>query len=66
MSQSKRNCSNCRYADVLVAGKSFVCRRKAPLPITNYDEEGMQANYAHWPIVFPNDWCGEYRRRLSK
>ncbi len=55
-------CRHCRYfaperpkgGDVVKYGR---CRRYAPLPCTEMSRHG------YWPLVHPDDWCGEFRDR---
>ena len=45
------NCRECRFAERLE--EAMRCRRYAPRP-------GQERN--GWPIVWENDWCGEWKR----
>jgi len=46
-----RTCANCRFYD------ARKCRRYAPRP--HRKGEGLEAPTV-WPIVAPDDWCGEW------
>ena len=45
-----RSCSTCVYADSSKSN-ARICRRYPPI-----SSEGLRG----WPIVYSDDWCGEY------
>ena len=57
------NCSACKYSEVVIENKELVCKRNAPLPVMSIEEDPVLRVYAYWPIVFPNDWCGEFKEK---
>jgi len=62
------NCIVCKYSS-LHGNKSYKdgpstdsgyeCRRRSPSVLGGY----MSAAWTSWPIVKPNDWCGDFERR---
>ena len=49
------NCRECRFAERLE--EAMRCRRCAPRP-------GQERN--EWPIVWHDDWCGEFESKSDK
>jgi len=50
------NCGNCKYfgEDHLT-----VCKRKSPKAGKN----GATGAWRYWPLVYEDDWCGEWKRK---
>jgi len=58
---TKPQCIKCRFFQPdreappeLADSVLGTCRRYAPRPQTDY-------TYTEWPVVMPEDWCGEYQ-----
>lgn len=55
-------CVDCEYSEALIEPEGmFRCRRYAPRPVPG----GEQPTGISWPIVAPEDWCGEFLERDS-
>lgn len=61
-------CQDCRFFEPitsqgLVAQKANTgrCRRNAPLPVYLSGVMAVRRDADHWPLVRPDDWCGEFR-----
>lgn len=53
-------CIDCEYAEPVILPDGMLrCRRYAPGPIAG----GAEPAGAAWPIVAPEDWCGEFLER---
>jgi hypothetical protein len=66
------SCGECHFfeplgAQGLVAQKvpTGKCRRNAPLPAYLSGVMAVRRDADHWPLVRPDDWCGEFRARRS-
>jgi len=53
-------CIECEYAELVVGGEMFRCRRYAPRPAPG----GVEPTEIAWPIVDPSDWCGQFLARM--
>jgi hypothetical protein len=54
----KESCESCIFYKSIYKGDGF-CRRYPPKSRV-YDDGGV------FPIVYPSDWCGEYKNKQSK
>lgn len=55
-------CIDCEYAEPLhTSNPMFRCRRYAPRPSPG----GVEPSGIVWPLVAPEDWCGEFLERDS-
>lgn len=57
---SRPTCMTCYYLgkDKTDEGEFPVCRRNAPVPVS---EEDIEATVARWPMVEATyDWCGDH------
>lgn len=53
-------CIDCEYAETLTSPKGLLrCHRYAPRPGAG----GVELASVVWPLVNPEDWCGEYLER---
>jgi hypothetical protein len=56
----KQRCANCKYLEqgavYLDDDTIGACRRHAPQPVIMGNDESI----ANWPLVFLEDWCGEF------
>lgn len=52
MAETPKNCESCCFADN--QGMIFRCHRNPPAPSGGF------------AIVYNDDWCGEYKMRISK
>lgn len=53
-----RSCENCRYSEFENEAKgTMFCRRYAPKPGTDFEE---------WPLVWDEDWCGEFESKENQ
>lgn len=59
------DCATCQYFAGYSAPDEHYgeCRRNAPSPHVQKDEEDFTDLFVWWPKVFDEDWCGEYKRR---
>lgn len=57
MPPTNEHCSDCKFACKNERG-DLECRVRAPMAMVN------QVNHVltKWPIIRPEDWCGEYKR----
>lgn len=70
-----KSCSNCKFCDTVTntaqASVAMFCRRNAPssqgTPIgMDPNTKAVQWSYTTlWPMVSPQDWCGEHMRKLA-
>lgn len=62
------NCKTCtfrRQGQEKDGDETGECRRHAPTARTfpvREQRSSLQENYAQWPVVFDDDWCGEWQR----
>jgi len=56
-------CGGCRYFQQRTNEESGECRRFAPKPGHEREDEGglVIRRYAQWPIVTAFDWCGDFK-----
>lgn len=53
-------CFDCEYAEPVQLPEGMLrCRRYAPRP----NSGGVEPSKIAWPIVAPEDWCGEFLER---
>jgi len=52
-------CVGCEYSEALQTSERLRCRRYAPRP------GETEAKDTQWPLVLPEDWCGEFLERNS-
>lgn len=59
------SCAECRFVflDTLTFDSEPIlqCRRWAPRPVPQPDEDRKTVYQFKWPEVTDEDWCGEYR-----
>ena len=62
------SCSDCFFYEPLGSGglverkvPTGRCRRHAPSPTFVSGVHTVRRDPDHWPIVRPDDWCGEFR-----
>jgi hypothetical protein len=61
----KVTCSCCRYFLPLPNGhRRNQCRRRAPAPRLTYDGRHDLLEPGVWPVVSPEDWCGDFIPRV--
>lgn len=70
--QPESMCWNCRFFATSIAMDRFQppeqesqegeCRRHPP--VTDHGQRDTDVNYAVFPIVFADDWCGEFAPRM--
>ena len=71
MAEKDATCETCRFYDrdnprsLATGGAICNCRRNAPVPYVA-GTVNPQSPYkieaaAAWPLVLPDDWCGEYQ-----
>lgn len=52
----------CEYSEVIEASSGTLsCRRYAPRPVP-ISAESLGERWV-WPVVMPEDWCGEFLER---
>jgi hypothetical protein len=69
---SKKSCLNCEYAgaQLNLGTKTIdhVCRRRPGTAVAAFvpGQMGLEVKVATaWPPVTPNDWCGEFQRKMD-
>jgi hypothetical protein len=63
---AKRSCANCEYSTPPKLKRSaprLMCRRYAPTPHPTPMGENSLEGFVTWPLVFAEDWCGEFTER---
>jgi len=65
-------CEICRY----FTSAGYFCRRSAPRAVSiahrKFERQVCERNGIHnytgsiWPIVKPDDWCGEFKEKEAK
>lgn len=61
----KVNCACCSYFSPMSnRHRRNQCRRRAPAPRLTYDGRHDVLELGVWPVVTPEDWCGEFKRRV--
>lgn len=59
-------CPGCRFFDEF-GGKGYgQCRRNAPVPHNQKDDEDFERLHVWWPEVYEADWCGEFQFRTDR
>jgi len=59
-------CSCCRYfSPVSNRDRLSHCRRHSPAPRLTYDGRHDVLDLGVWPVVLPEEWCGEFKRRVA-
>lgn len=68
MTRRAESCESCYfYEEKNGPGGHSECHRYAPRPTTDppghieTDNERASEGLVMWPVVLPEDWCGEYR-----
>lgn len=58
------SCFDCRFYDCLFNTETGRCRRRSPLihPTWRAEAEDDEWDWAAWPMVHYDDWCGEHER----
>ena len=60
-------CEDCKYVSYDEATGIFDCHHYAPRPVAELPREGcpMGSDFTRtlWPIVNPEDWCGEFEAK---
>lgn len=61
-------CEHCRFWNPVLGlnyaqdDASGVCRRNAPSPVVNTDNDGAAKHpWTNWPLTSPTDGCGEFK-----
>jgi hypothetical protein len=65
IARNDRSCFECAFYAGLVDNTNGegACVRHAPRPyLVRGDEDHRSEEYASWPIVADDDWCGEFVR----
>jgi hypothetical protein len=60
MTDVSRGCGECRFSEPSGTG-ALECHRYAPS--VSVDSPGPVNRNPVWPIVFFNDWCGEFEAK---
>ena len=56
-------CGNCRWYDHDNAAHDRAeCRRSPPRPGWRLGENGTNFSEGSWPMVWQQDWCGEFQQ----
>jgi hypothetical protein len=65
--ESKKACSNCKYADFRYAAYP-ICKRYPPQPLGSQDKNGAIAKITQGVrvTVTADDWCGEFQEKQQK
>lgn len=59
---TRGTCTGCEYSETVLEPEGMLrCRRYAPRPAPG----GVEPTGISWPIVAPEDWCGEFLERDS-
>jgi hypothetical protein len=66
-----KTCSTCRYSfngAELHGDARLQCHRRAPIMPRSPDDKtyrlsGHETAFRGWPIVFADDWCGEFESK---
>ena len=59
------NCSTCRYSAIAIEipncekEELLECHRNAPATLLGGGDDPILSVW--WPLVYPEDWCGEHR-----
>jgi len=59
--ESRRECSTCRYWDRPAADIVGRCRRHPPCRSEKRSTHGV--SYGVWPFTEARDWCGEWEQQ---
>jgi hypothetical protein len=60
-------CSDCRYAHPFSNDhEQYSCRRYAPRPLPSNAFGHVDDRVTYWPLVFCEEWCGEWRSREDR
>ena len=64
------SCEDCKYVSYDEATGIFDCHHYAPRPVAELPREGcpMGSDFTRtlWPIVNPEDWCGEFEGKEER
>lgn len=60
----KGNCKDCEFYQAETDVPASTCRRRAPTWVhaPEYEDDSMDG----WPVVDPDDWCGEFEQRAPE
>ena len=73
MTESSKDCANCKHHQTVVAAdKTFQtqCRKELPKSIAQMlpqgpGQIGVFSQRLPWPVMEKGDWCGEYEPQLN-
>ncbi len=57
---NNERCENCKF--VREDGYNYFCRRNAPVPVS----ARVLFEWAAWPTVELDDWCGQWEKKRDE